>query len=156
MLQCKFRWNVKDTKAMREIESIWIFTKLRLTLYNRITTVSNLINLMRQNSTIKVLWKSNKVYCESEMAAFDRRHKLLQPRDLTTLFNYNYIKLINLTTILLRNSASSAVHNRICCNSHCFWSEFFEMIRFRTADIWSCKASKSPFNSSKSIQYFNQ
>ena len=57
-------------------------TKLRLTLYNRITTVSNLINLMRQNSTIKILWKDNKVYGESEIAALDRRYKLHQPRNL--------------------------------------------------------------------------
>ena len=50
--------------------------------------MSNLISLMRQNSTIKVLWKGNKMYGESEMAAFDRRHKLIQPRNLTNLITF--------------------------------------------------------------------
>ena len=75
---------------------------------------------MRQNSIIKVLQKGNKVYGESEMAAFDRRHKLIQPQNLTNLITLK-LKLINLTTVLLLNSASSAVHNQICCNLYFFF-----------------------------------
>ena len=48
----------------------------------------NLISLMRQNSTIKVLRKGNKVYGKSKMAAFDRRHKLIQPWNLTNLITF--------------------------------------------------------------------
>ena len=72
---------MKHTKALWEIENIWIFTKLRLILENRITTVSNLISLMWQNSTTKVVRKGNKVNGESVMTAFDRRHKLFQPQN---------------------------------------------------------------------------
>ena len=69
-----------------------------------------MIRLMRQNSTIKVLQKGNKGYGESEIAAFDRRYKLTQPQNLTNFITFK-LKLINLSTILLLNSARSAVHN---------------------------------------------
>ena len=76
---------------------------------------------MRQNSTITVFRKDNKMYGVSKIAAFDVRHKLIQPRNLTNLITFN-LKLIKLTTILLLTSAISAAHNRICCNLYFFLS----------------------------------